>query len=133
VSVVSIPRRCEGCFAELPQLSRSNRRYHNDRCRAMARRRRARERLERELGDAVAEAELREAVERATNETRLIAQIAKAAASGTWRASAYLLEHLHGWGADSARAEPPPRVPAEFDPFREVDEIAARRRERLGA
>jgi hypothetical protein len=132
VSVVSI-RRCEGCFAELPLLARSNRRYHDDRCRAIAQRRRQRERLDRELGDAAVEAELRDAVERATSETRLIANIAKAASSGTWRASAYLLEHLHGWGVEGAGVETPlPRLAEPDDPFAEVDQIAERRRQKLG-
>jgi glucokinase len=33
-------RKCEGCFGTLPLIARSNQRYHDDRCRQMAARRR---------------------------------------------------------------------------------------------
>jgi hypothetical protein len=88
VTVSLVPRRCEGCSRELPPLARANRRYHGAACRAKAARRRRRERVERELGGEVTEAVL-------------LAQIAKAAAGGSWRASVYLLERLYGRGAEA--------------------------------
>jgi len=85
----------------------------------------------------------REKVEsaRAEGEARMVAVIARAAQEGDWRAAITLLEREfpERWGPVSVRQRddvvPPPsdvEQPDESDPFREVDELAARRRARTG-
>jgi hypothetical protein len=57
----------------------------------------------------------------------------KAAQRGSWHAAAWILERrFDGWAKPLSRTRPSEDVPSEFDPFREVDEIARKRRERLG-
>jgi hypothetical protein len=78
-------------------------------------------------------AQLEEAIASATQEHVLVGRIA-AAAAGNWRASAFLLERQHPerWGPTARRVvREAATVPADDDPFAEVDELAARRRERL--
>jgi hypothetical protein len=74
-------------------------------------------------------AELEAALARATEETRLVAYVASAAAKN-WRASAWLLERRYPerWGRGTR--EESIIVPSEDDPFREVDELARRRAKR---
>lgn len=83
--------------------------------------------------------ELRDRVEhaQAQAEARNVAAIA-AAARENWQAAAWLLERMYPerWGKTSVRLReqlaedaPPPAAPVDHDdPFREVDELAARRR-----
>jgi hypothetical protein len=75
---------------------------------------------------------------RAEGEVRNVAQIAKAAAE-SWQAAAWLLERQYPdrWGRPTTRPvvapdEEPVAAPESEpdDPFREVDELAARRRKR---
>jgi hypothetical protein len=86
--------------------------------------------------------ELRSRVEqaRAQGEVRLVTEIAKAA-STDWRAALALLEREFPdrWGPVSVRVReveapesPIVTTPDEDDPFREVDELAERRRTRSG-
>lgn len=86
--------------------------------------------------------DLRERVElaRAEGEARNVAAIA-AAARENWQAAAWLLERQYPerWGRVSVRvrdapedAAPPTRVVDPDDPFAEVDELADRRRTRVG-
>jgi hypothetical protein len=89
------PRRCEGCGTGLPPRSRPNRRYCDAACKARAQRRRRRERAERQLAEDEEAAALREAVERATGEDRLLATLARSAHTGNVRACIYLLERLY--------------------------------------
>lgn len=88
-------------------------------------------------------AEFRSRVEkaRAEGEARNVAVIAKAAQDGDWRAALALLEREFPdrWGPVSVRvreidAPPEPVVPEpdEYDPFREVIDLAERRRSRVG-
>jgi hypothetical protein len=76
--------------------------------------------------------ELEQAIERATEEPKLVASVVAAAARGDWRASAWVLSRRwpDRWG-------PPPQRRVEQhvreldspdSPFAEVDELAARRR-----
>jgi len=85
----------------------------------------------------------RERVEtaRAEGEARMVAVIARAAQEGDWRAAITLLEREfpERWGPVSVRQRddvaPQPADVATSDPddpFREVDELAARRRTRQG-
>lgn len=78
---------------------------------------------------------------RAEGEARNVTHIARAAAT-SWQAAAWLLERMYPerWGRVSVRLrdEEPP-APAELetdldfdDPFREVDELAEKRRSRAG-
>jgi len=85
--------------------------------------------------------ELRERVENALAqaEARHVAAIS-AAARTNWQASAWWLERMYPdrWGKTSVRlrdeapAEPTVAPPDEDDPFREVDELAERRRRAAG-
>ncbi len=74
--------------------------------------------------------QLAQAVERARAEAEanLVAQMRQAAAKGSWKASAWLLERQAPvrWARDSARGKAPEK-PADADPFGEVDELAQRR------
>jgi hypothetical protein len=79
-------------------------------------------------------AELEEALGKATEEVRLVAQIASAASKGQWRASAWLLERKYPerWMARPRPAVEPEPEPADDDAFAELDQIAAQRRKRSG-
>ena len=57
-----------------------------------------------------------------------MAQMRRAAAKGSWKASAWLLERQapERWVRDSARGKVP-EEPASLDPFGEVDELAQKR------
>jgi hypothetical protein len=101
------PRRCEGCGGELPPLSRPNRRYHDTACRSRGQRRRRREHVERQFSADADALALREAVEQATGEDRLLARLAAAANGGSVRACIYLLERLHGPGPRGALDDEP--------------------------
>jgi hypothetical protein len=115
-SLTVVARLCEGCGRELPRLGRPDRRYHDGACRARAARRRRREELDRRFAEDATEAALRKAVETATTEPKLLAQLAKASAGGSVRASIYLLERLHPREEPGARAAGP-----------QADELAALR------
>ena len=74
---------------------------------------------------------------KAEGEVRAVAQISRAAIEGNWAAAAWMLERQYPerWGRPSVRMRdeaPPPveETPSPTDPFREVDELAERRRVR---
>jgi len=115
-TIAPTARRCGGCGEPLPLLSRPNRRHHDDRCRQIAARRRRREQADRRFAADQGEVQLAEAVRASTSELRLLAQLAKAAAGGSVRASIYLLERLH-----------PVDAGQEHDRPERVDELAALR------
>jgi hypothetical protein len=119
--------KCEACGEELPALARSNRRYCDARCRRRAFEKRHAD--EPEFATVLGNDEqVREVILRATSEDRLVAYVASAARTN-WRASAWLLERRYPerW-APVRRVEPDiPAVVAD-DPFREIDELAAKRR-----
>jgi hypothetical protein len=119
------PRLCQGCGEPLPIGSRPNRLHHNGRCRVAALRRRRREAQPVVPGLAP---EIEAALERATSEARLVALIAQAASKGNWRAAAFILERRYPerWARRERPVIEPP--PVTDDPFREIDELAARRR-----
>ena len=123
-------RVCEGCGKDLPLLARPDRRFCDDACRVRAARERDRISDQRlAASDDLQQALLR--VQRA----ELVAYIATQARS-QWIAAAWLLERQYParWGAgrrfDESELAP---VLDPDDPFEEVDMLAARRRERLGA
>jgi transposase len=58
-------------------------------------------------------------------EAQLLAIVARAAQED-WRAATYLLNRLYPVGKGPAEERQPPQAPVD-DPFREVDELAARR------
>lgn len=76
-------------------------------------------------------AEQQATLDAATAEPRLVALVAQAART-QWRAAAWLLERRHPerW-SERGRPLAPASPPDLDDPFREVDELAERRRERL--
>jgi hypothetical protein len=119
---------CDGCGERLEGRARSDRRYHDARCRKVAFERRQRERQAPEPTRPEPAHVDREAVlERALAEDRLVTLLATAARSN-WRAAAFLLERRYPqrWGA--GRREPEPLLPGESDAFAELDQLAARRR-----
>jgi hypothetical protein len=137
---VEAVKTCANCGAELPELSRSNRRYCDARCR-----RRAHERRHAPLDEADSElpreqlapvvpisdgSGLAEAVERATSETRLTGLVAAEAGRGNWRAAAWILERRYPDRWAPIRRRPDGELEVVDDPmFAEVDELR-RRRER---
>jgi hypothetical protein len=76
---------------------------------------------------------LREAVERARaeHEAILVAQLGRAAAKGSWRAAAWLLERAYPerWALPHDRPAPEHDDPAD-DPLDALDELAERRAHR---
>ena len=68
------------------------------------------------------------ALEPPPDEAELIGLLGTAARAGNVRAAVLLLEHQHGWRRPAGRGddEPPPVLE---DAFREVDQLAHRRRE----
>lgn len=139
---VAVIRRCVKCGGSLPEGSRSDRRYCGDACRTAAyaeRQRQERTRLviEHEVEHEASAYEhddrldrLRDAVREAIQEPRLLGVIA-AEARHNWRASAWLLSRIHPdrWG-ERGRDVPFEVGTDPDDPFREVDELADRRRRR---
>jgi hypothetical protein len=105
MTVQLVPRRCKGCGAELPPLSRPNRRHCDAACKARAQRQRQREGAERQLAEDSEAVALREAVERATGEDRLLATLARAAHTGNVRACIYLLDRLYPTPTDALADE----------------------------
>jgi hypothetical protein len=70
----------------------------------------------------------------ALDEAALVAVVEAAAEAGQWRASTWLLERRwpERWGRPTARPRTSaPLVAADDDPFRFLDEVAARRREEV--
>jgi hypothetical protein len=69
-------------------------------------------------------------------EPGLVAVLVNAAQRGSWQSAAWLLERIDPsrWAKPSrTRAlEERPRIPLADDPFREIDQLAARRRKRPG-
>jgi len=63
-------------------------------------------------------------------EPGLVATLIAAAGRGEWRPAAWLLERAWPERWSRREAEPVPLAPRGDDPFREVDELAARRRAR---
>ena len=127
----TVIRQCEGCGRDLPLLARPDRRFHGAACRKRAARKRDRVAVEQQnpLDD------LQLVLLRALDEERLVAYIATQARS-QWRAAAWLLERRYPsrWasrrGVDEDELAP---VLDPDDPFHEIDQLAARRRDRLGA
>lgn len=134
----AVVRRCVMCGGSLPQGSRSDRRYCGDACRTAAYAERQRQERTRLVVEHEAPAyvpddrldRLREAVRSALQEEKLVAVIA-AEAKSNWRASAWLLSRIHPdrWG-ERGRDVPFEVGTDPDDPFREVDELADRRRRR---
>jgi hypothetical protein len=126
--VVSTERRCANstCRRLLASTSRPDRKFCSSSCRVTAHQRRRRSDENRAVPLS---AELERALEKATEETRLVAIVA-AAAPKNWRAAAWLLERKFPsrWTVRRPAAEPEP-VPVA-DEFFEVDQIAAQRRKR---
>jgi hypothetical protein len=125
--------RCEGCGAELPVRSRSDRRFCNATCRRRAHRRRERERAlaARAAIQRAPATELEAALQVALDETRLVALIAQASRNN-WRAAAWLLERSHPerWASGYRPVVEAEQRPSGDDPFHEVDQLAERRRHR---
>lgn len=92
-------RRCDSCGSLLTQTSRRDRRYCSPACRQAAYERRRRLRVVNGATPAGAIAdELRAALARATDESRLLARVAAHAHAGeatSWRSAARLLERMH--------------------------------------
>jgi hypothetical protein len=126
--------KCEACGDELPALARRNKRYCDARCRRRAYEERhmpARPELAPVVPISDNE-QVQELLQRVLAEERLIAQVA-AASKTNWRAAAFLLERHYPerWAPVRRPAtEPAPPEVADDDPFREVDQLAARRRAR---
>ena len=129
---MSVVRRCEACSEPLPALARSNRRYCDAACRRRAHERRHQPPIEPELAPVVPITEtngLTEAVERATEETRLVAIVA-AEARRSWRAAAWVLERRYPERWAAIRRKPPEELELAVggeDAFTEVDELRERR------
>ena len=127
---MSSVRQCLGCGRDLPVLARGDRRYHDATCRQRAARERDRVSDQR----LVADDDLQQVLMRALDEPRLVAYIATQARS-QWRAAAWLLERRYPerWGP-ARRVDEDELAPVldPDDPFHEIDQLAARRRERLG-
>jgi hypothetical protein len=124
---------CEGCHQPLTGQGRADRRFHGGPCRKRAWKRRQLERREAAMSPPEpAHAEPahpldRDAlIEEALSEARLLVYVAQAART-QWRAAAWLLERRHPerWGVGAREIEP--ELPGN-DAFREVDELAQRRR-----
>jgi hypothetical protein len=134
-SVIATERLCQGCGLPLPSLARPNRHHHDERCRALAYRRRRAERPSSAIGDTLPglTAEQQAVLDSATSEVRLVALVAQQART-TWRAAAWLLERQfpERWGPQRFDRDEPPLVSGPGDPFAEVDELAERRRKPPG-
>lgn len=128
-------RRCESCGAALPTTGRRDRRYCGGACRAAASARRKREAqvgTRTHVGSAAIPPELQAALDNALAEHRLVALVAGAAGKGQWRAASWLLERRYPdrWGPGRTGNDEPDDL--VDDAYREVDQLAARRREQLG-
>jgi endogenous inhibitor of DNA gyrase (YacG/DUF329 family) len=127
-------RRCEACGGRLASTSRRDRRFCSARCRQLAYDRRSRALRTETQTIPVSQPDeqlLRRALEAATQEERLLAQIAAAANRGAWRAAAWILERRFPERWAAGRRPEETLVLDESDPFAEVDELARRRRKRL--
>jgi hypothetical protein len=129
-------RTCENCQRLIAQTARPDKRYCSRACKQLASERRRRERAD--FATVVEQSglppELARALMQATDETRLLAQVAAAAARGQWRAAAWILERRYPerWSAPArTKPEPEPEPVAPDDPFTEVDELAKRRRQKV--
>ena len=123
-------RRCEHGEKPLP-LGRADQRYCGTNCRTAACRQRRCDEREAERHEWVnLTAHQADALERALAEERLIALVA-GAARDNWRAAAWMLERRHPerWAQRPREVEVAP-PPDPNDPWREVDELASRRRRR---
>jgi hypothetical protein len=132
---------CDHCGKALPLTARPDQRYcsHAHRQAAYERRRgpvRTRPVMSPSGGGSTRESDpilvqLEAALERATEEVRLVALDARAAQT-QWRASAGLLERQYPerWGRRDRGATPPAVMPPADDPFFEVDQLAEQRRKR---
>jgi hypothetical protein len=67
-------------------------------------------------------------------EPGLVAAIANAAGRGSWQSAAWLLARIapERWAMPSRSTSPADSRPSRDDPFWEVDELARKRRDRLG-
>jgi hypothetical protein len=137
---VAVERCCESCGRPLGSTSRPDRKFCGHACRQAGYHRRRRAAVPKSAaGEPAVEpcpaqlAELERVLERATSEVVLVGIVAKAA-STNWRAAAWLLSRRwpERWGSVRRPVEDDEPTPpaSEPDPFREVDELAARRRRR---
>jgi hypothetical protein len=127
---VALERRCENCQRILGP-SRSDRRFCSTACRVAAYRRRQQPAAPPEPQPLSPEME--RVLAEATREERLLALVAHAARTN-WRAAAWILDRRwpERWGRQprSRPVEVPPQSEGD-DFFREIDELARKRRERL--
>jgi hypothetical protein len=121
-----VVRACESCGAEITG-GRRDRRYCSPACRTAAHR--AREKADRRSHADLLD-EIEDQVALALAEPRLVGLIVQAAQTN-WRAAAWLLERKYeSWQLGAQPAAP--LLARENDPFAEIDQLAARRRQREG-
>ena len=114
-------RLCEGCGEPLLGPARADRRYHGSACRKLAYLRRR-----RDVGQLAAVVPQRPPDREGLSEASLVFNVSQAAEKN-WRAAVWLLERRYPerWARGGG---PGPVPPARDDPFAEVDDLAARRR-----
>ena len=126
-------RICEGCGEPLEPGSRPDQRHHDGACRTAAYRQRRRHQEGREVsvGIDLLSPEVQALLKRALAEPRLVAAVS-AGARSNWRAAAWSRTPVSRALGLRGRPVEPDDASAGDDPFREVDELAARRRRRDG-
>jgi hypothetical protein len=109
VSSIVERRECESCGAEISAFAGRDRRYCDATCRASAAKRRRRVERRASYSTPVL-SELERVLAAATSEERLLAHVARAAGTGNWRASAWILERRfpERWGPPPRSTQPAP-------------------------
>jgi hypothetical protein len=121
----------DGC--DQPLAGRSNRRHHDATCRKRAERRRKRE-AARAAAPPTTSTEFDAVLERALSEPRLLAHIARAPqTTGERRRGSWSAATPERWGRGRVEAELLDTPISADDVFREVDELAERRRQMAAA
>jgi hypothetical protein len=107
--------------------ARRDRRFCTPHCRARTHAARKRKVVRREREQMLAELSVR--LEEGLDERLLVARVLQAAnTTGGWRAAAFLLRHVHHWQPVSVNPSDKLRAPDPSPTWREVDELALRRR-----